>query len=145
MKRDAAAVPAGRRVFSERTSLELRRLLRLVVTKGTGRKADVPGYRVGGKTGTAEKIENGRYVHGQNVVNFAAAFPMDAPRYVVVAMIDDPRGSKSTYGFRTAGMVVAPAINNIIRRIAPPLGVVPEPSRDLDLTGLLPAAVEAKE
>jgi cell division protein FtsI (penicillin-binding protein 3) len=60
-------------------------------------------------------------------------------------MIDDPRGSKSTYGFRTAGMVVAPAINNIIRRIAPPLGVVPEPNRDLDLTGLLPAAIEAKE
>ena len=145
LKRDAAAVQPGRRVFSERTSMELRRLLRLVVTKGTGRKADVPGYRVGGKTGTAEKIENGRYVRGQNVVNFAAVFPVDAPRYVVVAMIDDPRGSKSTYGFRTAGMVVAPTINNIIRRIAPPLGVVPEPNRDLDLTGLLPAAVEAKE
>ncbi len=145
LKRDAAAVQPGRRVFSERTSMELRRLLRLVVTKGTGRKADVPGYRVGGKTGTAEKIENGRYVRGQNVVNFAAVFPVDAPRYVVVAMIDDPRGSKSTYGFRTAGMVVAPTINNIIRRIAPPLGVAPEPNRDLDLTGLLPAAVEAKE
>ncbi|WP_310476133.1 penicillin-binding protein 2 [Sandarakinorhabdus sp.] len=145
VKRDAATMPPGRRVFSERTSMELRRLLRLVVTKGTGRKADVPGYRVGGKTGTAEKIENGRYVRGQNVVNFAAVFPVDAPRYVVVAMIDDPRGSKSTYGFRTAGMVVAPAINNIIRRIAPPLGVVPEPNRDLDLTGLLPAAVQAKE
>ena len=145
LKRDAAAVQPGRRVFSERTSMELRRLLRLGVTKGTGRKADVPGYRVGGKTGTAEKIENGRYVRGQNVVNFAAVFPVDAPRYVVVAMIDDPRGSKSTYGSRTAGMVVAPTINNIIRRIAPPLGVVPEPNRDLDLTGLLPAAVEAKE
>ena len=140
LKLGAAAVPRGRRVFSQATSLEMRRLLRLVVTSGTGRKADVPGYRVGGKTGTAEKIENGRYVHGQNVVNFAAVFPVDAPRYVVVAMLDDPRGSKSTYGFRTAGMVVAPAINNIIRRIAPPLGVVPEPNRDLDLSGLLPAA-----
>lgn len=145
LKRDSAQVPPGRRVFSDATSQELRRLLRLVVTKGTGRKADVPGYRVGGKTGTAEKIENGRYVRGQNVVNFAAAFPMDAPRYVVVAMIDDPRGSKATYGFRTAGMVVAPAVNNIIRRIAPPLGVVPEPNRDLDLTGLLPAKAEVKE
>jgi cell division protein FtsI (penicillin-binding protein 3) len=65
---------------------------------------------------------------------------MDAPRYVVVAMIDDPRGSKATYGFRTAGMVVAPAINRIIRRIAPALGVLPDPGRDLDLSGMLPAA-----
>jgi cell division protein FtsI (penicillin-binding protein 3) len=79
------------------------------------------------------------------VVNFAAAFPMDAPRYVVVAMIDDPRGSKSTYGFRTAGMVVAPAINRIIRRIAPALGVLPDESRDLNLAGLLPAKAEARE
>lgn len=123
----------------------MRRLLRLVVTSGTGRKADVPGYRVAGKTGTAEKIENGRYVRGQNVVNFAAAFPIDAPRYVVVAMIDDPRGSKATYGFRTAGMVVAPAVHNIIERIAPALGVVPDASRDIDLTGLLPTTADVKE
>jgi cell division protein FtsI (penicillin-binding protein 3) len=145
LKRDAARAPAGVRVFSERTSAEMRRLLRLVVTNGTGRKADVPGYRVGGKTGTAEKIENGRYVHGQNVVNFAAVFPVDAPRYVVVAMIDDPRGSKSTYGFRTAGMVVAPAIKRIIERIAPPLGVAPDISRDVNLSGLLPHGSEVKE
>lgn len=145
LKRDPAQVPPGHRVFSETTSMEMRKLMRLVVTSGTGRKADVPGYRVGGKTGTAEKIENGRYVHGQNVVNFAAAFPIDAPRYVVVAMIDDPKGSKATYGFRTAGMVVAPAVHNIIERIAPPLGVLPDTSRDLDLTGLLPAGADAKE
>jgi len=145
LKRDAATAPAGVRVFSEKTSLEMRRLLRLVVTKGTGRKADVPGYRVGGKTGTAEKIENGRYVHGQNVVNFAAVFPVDAPRYVVVAMIDDPRGSKSTYGFRTAGMVVAPTIHRIIERIAPPLGVAPDTGRDLNLAGLLPSTADVKE
>ncbi|MEI6486308.1 MAG: penicillin-binding protein 2 [Sphingomonadales bacterium] len=145
LKRGPNDVAPGRRVFSERTSMEMRRLLRLVVTSGTGRKADVPGYRVGGKTGTAEKNVNGRYVHGENVVNFAAAFPIDAPRYVVIAMIDDPRGSKATYGFRTSGMVVAPAIHNIIRRIAPPLGIVPDTSRDLDLTGLLPAAGEVKE
>ncbi|OSZ72595.1 hypothetical protein CAP39_04545 [Sphingomonas sp. IBVSS1] len=145
LKRDAAAVPAGTRVFSEKTSAEMRRLLRLVVTNGTGRKADVPGYRVGGKTGTAEKIEGGRYVRGQNVVNFAAVFPVDAPRYVVVAMIDDPRGSKATYGFRTAGMVVAPAIHRIIERIAPPLGVLPDYNRDVNLAGLLPGGADVKE
>ncbi|MBU6165159.1 MAG: penicillin-binding protein 2 [Alphaproteobacteria bacterium] len=145
LKRDAVAVPAGTRVFSPRTSAQMRRLLRLVVTSGTGRRADVPGYRVGGKTGTAEKIEDGRYVHGQNVVNFAAVFPMDAPRYVVVAMIDDPRGSKASFGLRTAGMVVAPAIHRIIERIAPALGVLPDASRDVDLAGLLPRGSEAKE
>jgi cell division protein FtsI (penicillin-binding protein 3) len=145
LRRDGAAAAPGRRIFSESTSAEIRRLLRLVVTSGTGRRADAPGYRVGGKTGTAEKIENGRYVHGQNVVNFAAAFPMDAPRYVVVTMIDDPRGSKATYGFRTAGMVAAPAVRRIIERIAPALGVVPDPTRDVDLTGLLPTPSEVKE
>jgi cell division protein FtsI (penicillin-binding protein 3) len=145
LKRDAGSVPPGTRVFSDATSMEIRRLLRLVVTNGTGRKADVPGYRVGGKTGTAEKIENGRYVRGQNVVNFAAVFPVDAPRYVVVAMIDDPRGSKATYGFRTAGMVAAPAINRIIRRIAPALGVLPDASRDLNLAGMLPAKTAVEE
>jgi cell division protein FtsI (penicillin-binding protein 3) len=145
LRRDATNVAPGRRVFSDSTSAEIRRLLRLVVTSGTGRKADAPGYRVGGKTGTAEKIENGRYVRGQNVVNFAAAFPMDAPRYVVVAMIDDPRGSTASAGFRTAGMVVAPAVRRIIERIAPALNVAPDASRDVDLTGLLPAKDEVKE
>lgn len=140
-----SAVPAGRRVFSDATSQTMRRLLRLVVTNGTGRRADVPGYRVGGKTGTAEKIENGRYVRGANVVNFAAVFPMDAPRYVVVVMVDDPRGSKATYGFRTAGMVAAPAVNRIVRRIAPPLGVAPDMGRDVDLSGLLPGRPSVAE
>ena len=137
LKRQPGKVPAGRRVFTSATSDTMRALLRLVVTNGTGRKANAPGYRVGGKTGTAEKIENGRYVHGQNVSTFAAAFPMDAPRYVVVAMIDDPRGSKSTFGFRTAGMVVAPAITRIVERIGPILGVQPDAEKDIDVSGLL--------
>jgi cell division protein FtsI (penicillin-binding protein 3) len=136
LKRAPGEVPEGRRVFSQATSDTMRGLLRLVVTNGTGRKANAAGYRVGGKTGTAEKIENGRYVRGQNVSTFAAAFPMDAPRYVVVAMIDDPRGSKSTFGFRTAGMVVAPAITRIVERIGPILGVQPDSSRDVDTAAL---------
>jgi cell division protein FtsI (penicillin-binding protein 3) len=137
LKVDPARPPEGRRVFTEATSDTMRALLRLVVTNGTGRKANAPGYRVGGKTGTAEKIENGRYVRGANVSTFAAAFPMDAPRYVVVAMIDDPRGSKATFGFKTAGMVVAPAITRIVERIGPVLGVQPDASRDLDVTAML--------
>ncbi|MBC7506177.1 MAG: penicillin-binding protein 2 [Sandarakinorhabdus sp.] len=137
LKRASGDVPAGRRVFTSATSDTMRALLRLVVTNGTGRKANAPGYRVGGKTGTAEKNENGRYIKGQNVSTFAAAFPMDAPRYVVVAMIDDPRGSKATFGFKTAGMVVAPAMTRIVERIGPILGVQPDADKDIDVTGLL--------
>jgi cell division protein FtsI (penicillin-binding protein 3) len=140
LKRRPDQVPEGRRVFTAATSDTMRALLRAVVTSGTGRKANAAGYRVGGKTGTAEKIENGRYVRGENVSTFAAAFPMDAPRYVVIAMIDDPRGSKSTYGFRTAGMVVAPSITRIVERIGPILGIKPDPAKDIDISGLFPAA-----
>ena len=137
LKRQAGHIPKGRRVFTSATSDTMRALLRLVVTNGTGRKANAAGYRVGGKTGTAEKIENGRYVHNENVSTFAAAFPMDAPRYVVIAMIDDPRGSKATFGFKTAGMVVAPAMTRIIERIGPLLGVRPDASKDIDVSRLL--------
>lgn len=138
-------VREGTRVFSPEASLAIRKLLRLTVTNGTGRKANAPGYRVGGKTGTAEKIASGRYVHGANVSTFAAAFPMDAPRYVVIAMVDDPRGSVESAGFRTAGMVVAPAINRLVSRIGPLLGVQPDATMDLDTSGLLPEKIETKE
>lgn len=126
----------GARVFSPETSASMRQLLRLTVTDGTGRRADAPGYRVGGKTGTAEKNASGRYQRGTNVSTFAAAFPMDAPRYVIIAMVDDPRGSKESAGFRTAGMVVAPAVKRLVERIGPLLGVKPEPTRDLDIAAL---------
>jgi cell division protein FtsI (penicillin-binding protein 3) len=143
LKRQPGTKLKSRRVFKESTSEQMRQLLRLTVTNGTGRKANAPGYRVGGKTGTAEKIADGRYVHGANVSTFAAAFPMDAPRYVVIAMIDDPRGSKESFGFRTAGMVVAPSISRLVQRIGPILGVKPDPTRDLDTASLLPAAPDA--
>ena len=80
-------------MFSAETSYQMRALLRLVVTDGTGKKADAPGYRVGGKTGTAEKIVGGRYTGAAVVTTFAGVFPMDEPRYVVVAMLDDPKAT----------------------------------------------------
>ena len=135
----------GRRVFKESTSELMRALLRLVVTTGTGRKADAPGYRVGGKTGTAEKVVNGRYVRGANVSTFAAAFPMDAPRYVVVMMIDDPKGSNTSFGFKTAGMTIAPATSRLVGKIAPILGIAPEATKDVDLSAVAPKAPEAVE
>jgi cell division protein FtsI (penicillin-binding protein 3) len=127
-------VPAGRRVFSEDTSYKMRALLRLVVTHGTGRKADAPGYRVGGKTGSAEKYHNRSLL----VTTFAGAFPMEDPRYVIVAMLDEPKGIKETHGFRTAGWNVAPVISKTVSRIAPVLGVVPDSRRDANLAEVLP-------
>ncbi len=124
----------GRRVFSAATSQQMRALMRLVVLDGTGRKAEAPGYRVGGKTGTAEKAQAGGYARRSLVSNFAGAFPMDDPRYVIVAMLDEPKGTADTYGFATAGWVVAPIISKTVSRIAPMLGVAPkddnEPSVD---------------
>ncbi|MEH3107421.1 MAG: penicillin-binding protein 2 [Sphingomonas fennica] len=130
-------VPAGERVFTAETSDRMRALLRLVVMKGTGKNADAPGYRVGGKTGTAEKILNGRYTHGAVVTSFAGVFPMDDPRYVVIAMLDEPKATKETYGFHTAGWNVAPVISRVIARIGPLLGMIPDTSREADMGDVL--------
>ena len=131
-------VPQGERVFTAETSYKMRALLRLVVTHGTGRKADAPGYRVGGKTGTAEKIVGGRYTHGSVVTTFAGVFPMEEPRYVVVVMLDDPKATKETYGFHTAGWNVAPVVSGVVGRIGPMLGVMPDPAREANLAEVLP-------
>src|SRR5690606_36679686 len=88
IRRAPGAVPGGERVLSEQTSEEMRRLLRLVVEEGTGRNAGVPGYLVGGKTGTAEKQVNGQYKRKALISSFVAVFPINAPRFAVFAMLD---------------------------------------------------------
>jgi cell division protein FtsI (penicillin-binding protein 3) len=138
-------VGPAHRVFSEDTSYKMRALLRLVVTKGTGRKADAPGYRVGGKTGTAQKIINGRYSNSINITSFAGVFPMDEPRYVMVMMLDEPKATKDTYGFTTAGWNVAPAFGRTVARIAPMLGVRPDKKREPNMAEVLPYIHEKDE
>jgi len=128
----------GHRVFSEQTSYKMRALLRLVVTEGTGKKADAPGYRVGGKTGTAEKIVGGHYTSSLVVTTFAGVFPMDEPRYVVVVMLDEPHATAETFGFHTAGWNVAPVVSKTIGRIAPMLGVRPDMRREPNMAEVLP-------
>ncbi|MEQ8287027.1 penicillin-binding protein 2 [Thalassospira sp.] len=123
VKQDGA--PAGERVFSQQTSEQLRRLMRLVVTEGSGKKAEVAGYFLGGKTGTSEKLVNGRYVKNARMSTFVAAFPMQDPKYVVLVTLDEPKGTKETYGFATAGWVSAPAVGKVVTRIAPLLGIEP--------------------
>ena len=118
-------VPAGKRVISQKTSEEMRKLLRLVVEYGTARFANVPGYVVGGKTGTAEKNQNGRYELKKLMSDFVGVFPMQDPKYVVMTLVDEPHGTKASHGYATAGWTVVPATGRIIQRIAPILGVPP--------------------
>lgn len=133
---------AGRRVISEATSARMRQMLRLIVLRGTGRKGDAPGYRVGGKTGTAEAAVAGGYDRSRNVATFAAAFPMDAPRYVVVAMLDSPLGTKETFGWKTAAWNAAPVVGRTIARVGNILGVVPDDHRDVDVSDIVPTLWE---
>lgn len=129
-KLDAGKPPAvGHRVISEQTSRVMLGLMRLNATNGTGRPADqlAAGYMVGGKTGTATKLVNGRYDAGKrNLASFAAIFPTDGgfdeDRYYVLIMMDEPRVTADTGGFTTGGAVSAPIAGRIIRRIAPFLG-----------------------
>lgn len=144
MKVAPGQVPRGTRVFSQATSDRMRQILRMIVTEGTGKNADVPGMRVGGKTGTADKASEGGYNRSSTVSTFACAFPMDAPRYVVIAMLDSPKGSALSYGQRTAAFVSAPAAARIIARIGPMLGIVPDTSRDIDVSALTPLIWKAK-
>lgn len=122
---DAGAAAGGKRVLSARTSRRMRQLMRLAVAYGTGSKAAARGYLVGGKTGTADKLRSGRYARDARVASFVGAFPMDDPRYVVFAMVDEPKGNKSTFGFATGGWVAAPVVREVIARAAPILGVAP--------------------
>ena len=102
---------------SRRSAGDLRYLFRLNVLKGSGRQAAVPGYMVGGKTGTAEKVVNGRYSDTQRLNSFLAAFPIDDPQYVVLVVLDDPQRAKEGGG-TTAGSNAAPTVG----RGHPPLG-----------------------
>ena len=122
--------PDGVQVMQPSTSDTMRKLMRLVVTDGFGKQAEVAGYYPGGKTGTAEKVGKHGYKRGFkenfNVAAFTSVFPMNAPRYAVYMMIDEPHGNKSTYGYSTAGWVAAPAAGRVIARIAPMLGMLPD-------------------
>lgn len=116
----------GERVIGEQTSAVMRALMRQVVMRGTGSKADVPGYSVGGKTGTAERVTSGRYSQNSLITSFVAVFPSYKPRYAVFAMFEEPKGITETFGFAGAGWNAAPAVGKIIQRIAPLLGVEPD-------------------
>ena len=125
IRRNPSETPVGKRVITAETSAKMRRLMRLVVKNGTGRNAAAPGYLVGGKTGTAEKVSGRGYKKKALISSFVAAFPMHKPRYVVLAMLDEAKGTKETFGYATGGWVAAPVVGAVVRRIAPVLGMRP--------------------
>jgi cell division protein FtsI (penicillin-binding protein 3) len=127
LAKDRGQASDGVRVMQQSTSDTMRKLMRLVVTDGFGKTAEVPGYYPGGKTGTAEKVAaHGGYKKHANVAAFMSVFPMNAPRYAVYMMLDEPHGNKNTYGYATAGWVIAPAVGKVIARIGPMVGLLPD-------------------
>jgi cell division protein FtsI (penicillin-binding protein 3) len=116
-------------VIKPETSAMMRYLMRLNAEKGSARKADVAGFYVGGKTGTAEKVVNGRYSKTKLLTTFMAVLPADKPRYLITLLLDEPKGLPETHGFATSGWNAAPTAAKIIARIAPMLGL--EPRLDL--------------
>jgi cell division protein FtsI (penicillin-binding protein 3) len=127
LKRGPAEVPEGTRVVTEQTSEQLRQLMRLVVQIGTGKKANAPGYLVGGKTGTADKQKGKGYATNSRLASFIAAFPMNDPRFAIVAMVDEPKPTSYSHGYATAGWVTAPVVGAVVQRIAPLYGLKPIP------------------
>jgi len=113
----------GERVMSSEAAQSVLDLMRENVTDGTGGFAEAPGYQVAGKTGTAEKPSRGGYDHNRLISSFSAVFPHDDPQYAVLVLLDEPHGNESTYGYATGGWTAAPAVGEIVSRIAPILGV----------------------
>lgn len=123
VKRDQPAL--GTRIIKPETSVAMRQLMRLVVERGTGRSADAPGYNVGGKTGTAEKSVAHGYKHDALLSSFVGAFPIDAPRYLIFMVVDEPKPNKESHGYATGGWVAAPAVRRVVERMAPVVGIAP--------------------
>ena len=141
IKRQAGAELPSAQVLKPQTSENMRRLMRMVVTQGTGSKAEVAGYEIGGKTGTAEKLgTSGGYRKKSLLSSFVGAFPMSSPRYAVVAWIDEPQGTRETYGYATGGWTAAPVVGRVVAQIAPMLGIRPAPA-----DGRIQDAVMVKE
>jgi cell division protein FtsI (penicillin-binding protein 3) len=126
LKRNRAeADQLAKQVIKTSTSDSMRYLMRLNVEKGSATRANVPGYYVGGKTGTAEKVVGGRYSKTKLLTSFTAILPADKPRYMVLIMIDEPQPSKETHGYATSGWNAVPVGAKVIERVAPLLDITP--------------------
>jgi cell division protein FtsI (penicillin-binding protein 3) len=140
---EAQAKALSVRVIKPETSDKMRYLMRLNAERGTARQADVPGYYVGGKTGTSDKIIGGHYAHDRVLNSFTAVLPADDPRYLLLIMLDEPQALPETHGFRTSGWNAVPTGANVIARVAPLLGIEPRfdlpPADQLILASSVPS------
>ena len=127
----------GKQIFKPSTSILMNKILRLSATKGFAKKANSDQYLVGAKTGTAEKIVNGKYHKKLNIALCVAAFPMNNPKYSILILVDEPKQNKINHGFATGGMIAAPIIHKIVTKIAPILGVAPINHDDPKITKAL--------
>ena len=121
----SGAIPEGKRVFSAKTSNTMRGMLRLVVEQGGAKKAEVPGYFIGGKTGTSEKVQNGGYNKKLNLSSCIGVFPIHDPKYIIFVAIDEAKSNRINAGFTTGGMIAAPIAGEVIRKMTGILGVRP--------------------
>jgi cell division protein FtsI (penicillin-binding protein 3) len=131
------------RVIKPETSVQMRYVMRLNAEKGSATKADIKGYYVGGKTGTAEKVVNGRYSKTKLLTDFMAVLPADEPKYLVMVMLDEPQGLPETHGYATAAWNSGVAAAKVITRIAPLLRLTPRfdlPTADKQILGPLASA-----
>lgn len=119
------AKKTGVRVIKPETSEAMRFIMRINGEKGSARKADIPGYFVGGKTGTAEKVINGRYAKNRNFTTFTAIAPSDKPRFLFLAIYDEPKGYAESGGYSTAAWNAGVTTGKVIERAAPILGLAP--------------------
>ncbi|WP_068032136.1 peptidoglycan D,D-transpeptidase FtsI family protein [Rhodoplanes sp. Z2-YC6860] len=119
------AMKLAKVVIKPETSEKMRYLMRINAERGSARKADIPGYYVGGKTGTAEKVVNGRYSKTKLLTTFTAIFPSDKPRYQMMVILDEPQGIPETHGFATSAWNAGATAGRVVTRIAPMLGVEP--------------------
>jgi cell division protein FtsI (penicillin-binding protein 3) len=119
------AKKTGVRVIKPETSEAMRFIMRINGEKGSARKADIPGYFVGGKTGTAEKVINGRYAKNRNFTTFTAIAPSDKPKYLFLAIYDEPKGYAESGGYSTAAWNAGVTTGRVIERAAPILGLAP--------------------
>ena len=127
----------GERIISEQTAAAARQMLRHVVTEGTASFGEVSGYEVAGKTGTADKPKEtgGGYHKDKVIATFASMFPVSDPKYVLIVTLDEPVNTMGTEARRTAGWTAVPVAAELIRRVAPLLGLKPqiEPARLADI------------
>ncbi|MEM7487946.1 MAG: penicillin-binding transpeptidase domain-containing protein, partial [Pseudomonadota bacterium] len=144
LAQDGPRLP-GPRVVSERVSAESRHMLRQVVMRGTASLGEVPGYQVAGKTGTADKPKHtGGYWDDRTITTFASVFPAHDPDYVLVVTLDEPQVHAAGEDRRTAGWTAVPVSSEIVRRVAPLLGLRPNFDRDADAFGAYLTEIAAR-